>query len=122
MVNTPHTPTSVLLVLLVVPDVSSPPGVVVVLTVLPAIKPTLSLPSTNPLPSPAEVVHTVDEGHPVPGLVEVARVWVVRPVAPGGQPEAVGLAGRHVTAVGRPGLSVETEIARRGRGESRTVR
>ena len=108
-------PTSILLVLLVVPGVSSPPGVIVVVTVLPAIKHTLTLSSTNLLPSPAEVVHTVDERHPVPGLVEVPCVWEVSPVAPGGQPEAVGLGGRHVTAVGRPGLSVETEIARRGR-------
>lgn len=47
------------------------------MTVLPAIKHTLTLSSTNLLPSPAEVVHTVDERHPVPGLVELPGAGVV---------------------------------------------
>ena len=52
------------------------------------------------------------ESPPVPGPVEGASGGEVTGVAPGAQLEAVRSAGCQVTPVGRPGLTVETEVAR----------
>ena len=65
------------------------------------------------LPPPGVVLHTVEEGPPVPGCVEGAGLREVAGVTPGAHGEAVGPAGSHVAPVGGSGLSVETEVARR---------
>ena len=63
------------------------------------------------------VLHTVYEGPPVPGPVEVAGEREVGSVASGAHLEAVGSAGCHVTAVGGSRLSIEAEVAREGENE-----
>ena len=98
MVNIHHTRAGLQAILsLVVSDISSPPGAVVIIGVLPG----------EPV-----ILYTVKESPPVPGHVEGPGEREVTGVAPRPHLEAVGPAGCHVAPVGGPRLAVEAEVAR----------